>query len=183
MLAKALIAIAVLLVLFSAVVATRPSQFTVLRGTSIAAPPQVVYAQVADFHKWPAWSPWAKLDPEMKMTFAGTDGSPGATYEWTGNSKVGEGRMTVVNVRATTLFALKLEFLKPFEATNDCTFTFVPTVGGGTQATWAMSGHNGFLQKAFAMFMNMDKMVGGDFERGLASLKQVSEGEAKKAAH
>ncbi len=179
MLAKILLAIVAVVLAFSLYVSTRPGEFTVLRTTRIAAGPQLVYSQISDFHQWPAWSPWAKLDPAMKTNYEGAPNGVGAIYGWSGNDKVGEGRMTITNARAPTLVQIKLEFLKPFSFTNEATFTLVPD-GTNTIATWAMSGTQNFVQKAFSLFMNMDKMVGGDFEKGLAQLKAVAEDAAVK---
>src|SRR5207253_1313324 len=168
------------LVLFALFVATRPATSRVSRAIAISAPPAVVYAQVADFHRWDAWSPWAKLDPTMKTTFAGPVAAPGSSYAWLGNDKVGEGKMTIVEARPGEMLRIKLEFLKPFASTNSSTFTFAPK-GGGTDVTWTMEGHNGFAGKAFSVFMNMDKMIGNDFEKGLAQLKAVAEAEGQKS--
>ena len=178
MLIRILIAVAAVILVFVLVAATRPADFTITRSTNIAAPPVGVYAQVADLSKWPAWSPWDKLDPNQKVTYSGTPGQPGSGFAWSGNNKVGEGRMTLTEVRPPELVDIKLEFIRPFEATNQSTFNFAPS-GPGTQVTWSMKGHNNFMSKAFSIFMNMDKMVGGDFERGLVSLKEVSETAAK----
>jgi len=174
MLKKILIAVAVIIVLFLIVVATRPATYAVTRSTTIAAPAAVVFAQVNDFHKWEAWSPWAKLDPEMKVTFAGPDAGVGAVYSWVGNKEVGEGRMTLLTSTPNELIDIKLEFLKPMASTCDTVFSFKPE-GEATSVTWTMSGTNNFIGKAFCMFMNMDKMVGGDFEKGLAQMKSVAE--------
>jgi uncharacterized protein YndB with AHSA1/START domain len=178
---KILLAVAAALIVFALVVATRPAAFSISRSIIIAAPPTLVYKRVADFKAWPAWSPWAKLDPEMKTSYAGPPGQPGATYEWSGNDKVGAGRMTVVQAQPPAMLDLKLEFLKPFHATNASLFNFVPA-GSGTLATWSMSGNNSFMAKAFAMFADMDKMIGGDFERGLSQLKADAESEARSLA-
>src|SRR5205085_450764 len=135
----------------------------------IAAPPAVVQAQIADFHRWDAWSPWAKLDPAMKTTFEGTPGAVGSSYAWTGNDKVGEGRMTLTGVDPGVV-TIKLDFVKPFASTSTSTFQLVPRTSG-TEVTWAMEGRNNFVAKAFTMVMDMDKMIGGDFEKGLAQMK------------
>ncbi|MFO0757224.1 MAG: SRPBCC family protein [Byssovorax sp.] len=172
--------LAVVLVLFILVVATRPSSFHVERSATIKAPPAAARAAVADFHGWQAWSPWEKLDPGMKKTFTGPASGTGAVYEWVGNDKVGEGRMTITEATADKV-TIRLEFIKPFASTNTTTFTFTPS-GSETKVTWAMDGHNDFMGKAFSMFMDMDKMVGGDFERGLAALKQVAESAPAPAA-
>jgi polyketide cyclase/dehydrase/lipid transport protein len=179
MLKKILIAFALIIVVFVIVVATRPANFRITRSTAIAAPAEVVFAQVNDFHKWDAWSPWAKLDPAMKQTHEGTSAGAGAIYSWAGNKEVGEGRMTITESRTNDLIRIKLEFLKPFAAVNTTEFTFTPD-GNQTAITWSMTGTNNFMAKAFCMFMDMDKMVGGDFEKGLAQMKSVAETAARK---
>ena len=181
MLKKALIGIAVFLAALALVIATRPSAFHIERSIAIAAPPETVYAEVNDFHAWPAWSPWEKLDPQMKKTFDGAASGAGAVYSWVGNDKVGEGRMTIEKSVRPSAIAIKLEFIKPFAATNEATFTFAPAADG-TKATWAMDGENNFGMKAASLFMNMDKLVGGDLERGLAALKTVAESAPKENA-
>jgi hypothetical protein len=160
------------------VVATRPADFRVTRSATIAAPATMVFAQVNDFHNWDAWSPWAKIDPAMKQTYEGAPSGTGAIYSWAGNNKAGEGRMTLIESRPNDLIQIKLEFLKPFKATNAAEFSFKPD-GEQTAVTWSMSGKKNFMMKAFGLFMNMDKMVGGDFEKGLASMTAVVEA-AKK---
>lgn len=155
-------------------VMTRPAAFRVERSASVTAPPAAVYAQIADFHNWPAWSPWEHLDPAMTRSLSGAASGTGAVYEWNGNGKVGQGRMTITDAQPDQKVAIKLEFLKPFQATNATTFELSPS-GDGTKVTWAMEGRNNFVAKAMCIFMPMDKMVGGDFEKGLASLKQVAE--------
>jgi len=172
-----LIALAVIVVLFVAVVVMQPSEFRIARTANIRAPATAVFAQVNDFHKWPAWSPWEKLDPAMKRTYEGAPAGSGAIYSWVGNNKVGEGRMTLIESHPSDLIKIKLEFLRPFKATNTAEFTFKPE-GNQTVVTWSMFGRNNFLSKVFHLFMNMDKMVGGDFEKGLAQMKSVVEGAA-----
>jgi hypothetical protein len=167
--------------LFLVVVATRPAEFSVSRSTQMNAPADVVYAHVADFHEWANWSPWEKLDPGMKKTYSGAPSGVGAKYEWAGNDEVGSGAMTIADARPNELIGITLEFKEPFPATNRTEFTFAPAASG-TTVTWTMSGKNDFMGKAFSLFMNMDKMVGGDFEKGLGELKARSEDKAKKAA-
>lgn len=179
MLKKILIALVLIIVVFAIVVATRPAEFRIARSTTIAAPAEVVFAQVNDLHKWDAWSPWAKLDPAMKQTHEGAPAGPGAVYSWAGNREVGEGRMTITESRPSELIRIKLEFIKPFAAVNTTEFTFAPE-GNQTQVAWTMTGTNNFMAKAFCMFMSMDKMVGGQFKKGLADLKSVAEAAAKK---
>jgi uncharacterized protein YndB with AHSA1/START domain len=181
MLKKLLLAIVVVCAALTAVVATRPASYRVSRAQTIAAPASTVYAQVADFHQWEKWSPWAKLDPAMKTTFAGPVAAPGSSYAWAGNDKVGEGKMTIVAARPGEMVLIRLEFLKPFASTSSTAFTFA-SKGSGTETTWTMEGHNNFAGKAFSLFMNMDKMIGSDFEKGLAQLQAVSEAGAQKSA-
>ena len=135
--------------------------FHVERSLSMNAPPEAAFAQVNDFHAWHAWSPWEKMDPAMKRTFDGAPAGVGAKYAWVGNKDVGEGRMTIEESSPSKI-AIKLEFLKPFEATNTATFTFTKTPEG-SKTTWAMDGNNNFFSKAMSLFMNMDKMIGPDF--------------------
>ena len=179
MMKKILLALLLIVVVFVIVVATRRADFQITRSTTIAAPAVVVFAQVNDFHKWDAWSPWAKLDPTMKQTHEGASAGPGAIYTWSGNKDVGEGRMTLTESRANELVRIKLEFLKPFPTINTTEFSFKPE-GTQTAVVWSMTGTNNFMAKAFCMFMNMDKMVGGDFEKGLVQLKTVAEAASRK---
>jgi hypothetical protein len=174
-----LLVIAAVIVLLVAVVATRPSDFRVTRSTAISAPPAVVFAQVNDFHNWDGWSPWARMDSEMKATYAGPAAGTGAVYSWVGNNKVGEGRMTIMESHPSDLVRIKLEFIKPFAATNTAEFTFQPQ-GNQTTVTWNMTGKKNFMTKAMGLVMNMDKMIGGQFDQGLAQMKSVAETAAKK---
>jgi len=173
-----IVVIVLIIAIFCVVVAMQPAHYTVERSATINAPAPVVFAQVNDFHKWQAWSPWEKIDPNMKKEFSGAAAGNGAVYSWAGNNDVGEGRMTITDSRPSDLIKIKLEFVKPFTATNATDFTFTPQ-GNQTNVKWTMSGDNNFIAKAFSMFMNMDKMVGGDFEKGLAQMKTVSEAAAK----
>jgi uncharacterized protein YndB with AHSA1/START domain len=181
MIRKILIGALAVIALFVVVVATRPASFHIERSIIIGAPPENAFAPVNDFHAWSAWSPYEKLDPQMQRTFEGAPSGAGAIYGWRGTDKVGEGRMTIEKSEKPSLVSIKLEFIKPFAATNAATFTFTPTADG-TKATWAMDGHHSFLGKAFSLFMDMDKLVGGDFERGLAALKTVAENAPKANA-
>jgi len=171
---KILIGIVAAAVIFGIVVSMQSPDFKVQRSAVVSAPASVVFAQVNDFHKWGAWSPWEKMDPGMKRTFEGPAEGVGAVYSWVGNSKVGEGKMTLTQSKAPELIQIQLDFLKPMQATNQTEFTFVPE-GAATRVTWTMTGKKTFIAKAFHMFMDMDKMVGGDFEKGLAGIKAASE--------
>jgi hypothetical protein len=169
-----LIAIAVIILALVVVVAMQPSEFRIVRTATMSAPASDAFVQVNDFHNWQAWSPWAKLDSAMKQTYEGAPAGTGAIYSWVGNNKVGEGRMTLTESHPSDLIRIKLEFLKPFKATNTAEFTFKPD-GNQTVVTWSMSGRKNFMLKAFGLVMSMDKMVGDDFEKGLASMKSVVE--------
>jgi len=169
-----------LLVVLAIVIATRPAHYKVARSAAVRAPASAVYAQVADFHRWEKWSPWEKLDPAMEKAYSGADGERGATYAWRGNDKVGEGRMTLLDARPGEAIAIRLEFVKPFASLCATAFQFSPEASG-TQVTWTMEGDNDFFGKAFSLFLDMDKMIGGDFERGLASLKALAEAEQPAA--
>jgi uncharacterized protein YndB with AHSA1/START domain len=178
MLVKILIGLAALVVLLVVVVALQPSEFRITRTATVAAPPSAVFAQVNDFHKWEAWSPWAKLDPAARNTFDGAPAGPGAVFAWAGNGQVGEGRMTIIESRPDELVRIKLEFMKPFAATNTAEFTFKPD-GDRTAVTWSMYGHNNFIGKAVCLVMNMDKTLGVEFDKGLAAIKSVAEAAAR----
>jgi len=182
MLKKVLIGLAGLLVVFLIVVALQPNSFSVMRSTTIAAPAAAVFPHVNDFHAWTDWSPWEKLDPALKRTYEGAASGTGAIYKWSSEvNGVGAGMMTLTDSHPSELIQIKLDFFKPFEASNAVEFAFKPD-GDKTVVTWKMSGASNFVGKAMCLFMNMDKMVGGDFEKGLASLKTVSE-TAKEKAH
>ena len=155
-----LIILAVVGVIFIGVVAIQPNEFRVARTTRIAAPAAVVFGQVNDFHKWEAWSPWAKLDPAAKNSFEGPTVGTGAIFRWAGNNQIGEGSNTIIESRPNELIRIKLEFLKPFQATNTADFAF-KTEENQTVVTWSMFGKNNFVSKAFGLFMNCNKMVGG----------------------
>lgn len=178
MIKKSLVALAAIVIVFAAVVALQPSAFRISRTATVNAPAPVLFAQVNDFHHWSGWSPWAKRDPAMKQRYEGAPAGVGAVYSWAGNSEVGEGRMSITESRPNELIRIKLEFLEPFAATNTAEFTFT-LQGGQTQVTWSMSGENNFTAKAFNLIMNMDKLVGGDFEKGLKQLKSIAEASAK----
>jgi Polyketide cyclase / dehydrase and lipid transport len=167
-------ALAVIVIGFAAFVATRPSEYRVARTTTVAAPASAVFAQVNDFHRWGAWNPWAKLDPAMKQAYEGAPAGPGAVYTWAGNKEVGEGRMTVTESRPNELVRINLEFLKPFAATSTAEFRFSPE-GDRTAVTWSMVSQTNFVAKIVHLFVDMDTMIGGNFERGLADMKMVVE--------
>jgi len=176
---KVLIVVAVIIVVFLIVVALQPAEYSVTRSATVAAPAENVFAQVNEPKKWEAWNPWGKIDPAMKLTYTGPASGVGAAYAWVGNNEVGEGRMTITESRPPERILFNLEFLKPMAGGSITEFTFKPA-GNQTTVTWTMTGKNNFIGKAFCMFMNMDKMFGGQFEKGLADLKTVAETAGKK---
>jgi uncharacterized protein YndB with AHSA1/START domain len=178
MIKKIILGVLALLVLaivgFCVAVAMQPSELKVTRSTVISAPPEKVFEQVNDFHKWEAWSPWEKLDPALKKDFSGTASGAGSVYHWVGNDQVGEGRMTIAESHPSGHIKIDLEFIKPFAQKSVTDFNFKAD-GDKTNATWTMTMQNNFLSKAFGLFMDMDKMLGSDFEKGLAQMKTVAE--------
>jgi hypothetical protein len=179
MLQKIVIAVLVVIAGFLLFVGMRPSHFHVERSVSTAAPSDVVFPFINDFHRWSTWSPWEKLDPGMKREYSGAPAGPGAVYDWSGNDDVGVGSMRITDSQAPTRVAIALEFKQPWQASNIATFSLVPE-GNGARVTWGMDGENNFMLKAVSLFMNMDEIVGKDFEAGLANLVRVSEAEAAK---
>jgi hypothetical protein len=151
--------------------------YRVERSVTIAAPAAEIFPHINDLQKSQGWSPWTKLDPAMKSTFAGPASGVGATNSWSGNKDVGEGRQTIIDSKPNELVRLKLEFLKPMEDTATSEIHLQPA-GAGTTVTWSMSGSKNYMAKVMCMFMSMDKMIGGDFERGLANLKALAESRA-----
>jgi hypothetical protein len=145
------------------------STYEVTRSAVIPAPAEDIFPLVNSFREWTKWSPWESVDPAMERSYSGTESGVGAKYAWSGNRKAGSGTMEIVDTAEPRNIKIRLEFTKPFKAVNPTSFTFTPS-GDGTQVTWTMTGENKGIGKVFALFMNMDKMVGADFEKGLASL-------------
>lgn len=157
------------------VLATRqPDSFAVQRSATIKATPEKLFGMVQDFHEWAKWSPWEALDPEMKRSFEGPATGVGSRYGWEGNSEVGKGSMEIVDATAPSRIGIKLDFIEPFESKADVLFAFTPE-GDSTKVTWSMAGSNNFMSKIMCVFMNMDTMIGGDYEKGLANLKTLAE--------
>ena len=156
------------------VAATRPDVFRVERSASIKAPPEKIFPHINDFRRWDAWSPWEKKDPALKRTYGTTSGGKGATYAWEGNDEVGVGRMEIAESVPPSKVAIKLDFVRPFEAHNDVVFTLEPK-GNTTNVRWTMQGNTPYFAKIIHLFFDMDKMVGKDFEAGLAGLKAIAE--------
>ena len=153
--------------------------YRVERSVTIAAPATAVFPQLNDLRQTQAWSPWLQLDPAAKITYDGPASGVGASNAWVGNSKIGEGRQTIVASTPNELVRVKLEFLKPMEDTATAEFLLKPA-GAGTTVTWAMYGDKNYMAKVMCMFVSMDKMIGGDLDRGLANLKALAESGAKK---
>jgi uncharacterized protein YndB with AHSA1/START domain len=155
--------------------ATRPDSFRVERRALIQASPAKIFPLISDLHAFPTWSPWEKRDPAMKRTHTGPASGPGATYAWDGNKEVGSGSMQITEAVAPERVTMKLDFLTPFEAHNLVDFTLAPKDGGATEVVWAMHGPSPFVSKLMGLVFNMDKMVGRDFEEGLANMKALAE--------
>ncbi len=156
-----------------AFVASRSNEFRVERAATIKAPPERIYSLINDLRGWNAWSPWEKLDPAMKRNFSGAAAGRGAVYEWAGNGEVGAGRMEITDASPSKI-TIKLDFLRPFEGHNVAQFTLDPA-GAATKITWAMQGPQSFICKLMGLVMNMDRMIGGQFETGLSNLKAIAE--------
>jgi len=148
--------------------------YTVERAVTIDAPRARIYAEIADFHKWTNWSPWEGLDPDLKRTYSGASSGVGAVYVWSGNRKAGQGRMEITDASEPSKVRIDLLFEKPFKARNEIVITVLHQ-GSDARVTWTMTGQKTLITKAMGIFRSMDKMVGPDFEKGLAQLKATSE--------
>jgi hypothetical protein len=160
-----------------AVASRRPPTFRIERSTRIAAPMLQVAELIDDFRAWKKWSPWEQIDPSLQRSYSGPDAGVGAVYEWSGNGKAGTGRMEITGMDAGPdkgIITIRLDFLKPFKASNTAEFVMTPTAEG-TELTWAMFGPSPFVSKVMGVFFDMDKMVGKDFEAGLSELKRQAE--------
>ena len=169
--------VAVVMVVVAAlaiVIAMQPSEVHISRSMAMAAPADKVFEQVNNLHKSPDWSPFIKLDPNIKLSYEGPESGEGAVYKWTGNDQVGEGSLTIIESKPNELVRMRLVFVRPMEDTSEALFTFKPE-GEKINVTWSMTGTNGFVEKAFCMFVDLDKMIGDKFEEGLASMKHIVE--------
>lgn len=175
------VGVAGLVVVLLVIAALQPTDFRIARSAAITAPPAAIFPQVNELRKWESWSPWAKMDPNVRNTYAGPEAGPGAAFAWAGNNKIGEGRMTIIESQPGALIRIKLEFFKPFQATNTVEFTFKPEADK-TVVTWAMSGQRNFLMKFMGLFLSCDKMIGCHYEKGLAGLARVSMAGPRPAA-
>ena len=166
--------LAIIAIIFIVVIAGMPNQFVLTRSKIINAPSEKIFPHVNDLHKWEAWSPWAKLDPNAKNTFEGPQSGVGSSMSWDGNKKIGAGKMTIIESHPNTHIKSKLEFIRPFAATNLADFAFIPD-SNQTRVTWTMTGESKFGFKIFSLFANCEEMAGKDFEKGLSSLKNIAE--------
>jgi uncharacterized protein YndB with AHSA1/START domain len=175
---KAIAIIAVVLAIAIAVVlilaAIKPDTFAVQRSATVKAPPEKIFALINDFHQWGSWSPYEHKDPAMKRTFSGAESGKGAVYAWEGDKNVGSGRMEMLEASAPSKIVIKLDFFSPFEAHNTAEFTMLPQ-GDATNVSWRMHGPAPFMARIMHLFINIDKMVGKDFEAGLDNLKRLTE--------
>lgn len=165
----ALVVVAVLIV-----ASMKSDAFRIERSVTIAATPEKAFGLINDFNAWTVWSPWEKMDPNLKRTYGGAPSGKGANYHWVGNKQVGEGRMEITESTPSSRVLIKLDFLQPFEAHNTADFS-LHGEGGSTNVTWAMYGPRPFMMKVMSLFMSMDDMVGKDFEKGLAAMKAAAE--------
>ena len=156
-----------------AIIASRPSTFHIARSATLPAAAPAVFAQINDFRNWQNWSPWEGIDSSIKRIYEGPTSGTGATYSWAGDRQIGEGRLTIIESRPPEFIRIRLEFIKPFAATHTAEFLLKPE-GDNTTVTWSMSGTNNFVAKGFSLLMNMDKMIGGQFEKGLQKLGTVA---------
>jgi uncharacterized protein YndB with AHSA1/START domain len=171
-----IVAIGIAIVLILA--ANKPDTFSVRRAAVVKAPPEKIFPLISDFHQWATWSPWENKDPAMNRTYTGSERGKGAVYAWEGNKNVGSGRMEILDASLPSNIVIKLDFLKPFEAHNTAEFTMLPqgdAAGPTTSINWVMHGPAPFMSKVMQVFMNMDRMIGKDFEIGLANLKRLAE--------
>jgi uncharacterized protein YndB with AHSA1/START domain len=168
------IGLVLLIAAFATVVWFQPDDYRLTRSTTIAAPAAMIFPHINDLHQWERWSPWAKADPNAKITFAGAPRGPGAVFSWEGNDKVGAGTMTITDSRPNDLVRIKTDFVKPFAGASYTEFVLAQT-GEQTNVIWTMTGTHSFIAKAMCLVMSMETMLGPDFEKGLAQLKQVSE--------
>lgn len=174
MLKKIAIGIVAVVVIIVGLALAQPNSFEVSRTIVIKAPAEKIYPLISDFHQWPTWSPWENLDPNMKRTFTGAASGAGAVYSWEGNDAVGAGRMEIIGAQPPSKIDIKLDFLKPIASQNTTVFALQPE-GEGTKVVWTMSGPSSFMTKLMGVFVSMDKMIGPDFEKGLATMKTAAE--------
>lgn len=180
MLKKIAIALAALVLTILAIASMRADELRIERSTTIVAGPESTFERINDFHRWAEWSPYEEKDPDMKRTFDGAASGKGAVYTWQGDGDVGAGRMEILESSAPEKVRIQLDFSEPFAGHNIAEFALVSRAGV-TNVSWSMSGRNNLLAKVIGLVIDIDEMVGRDFERGLANLKTLAEGGEKKA--
>jgi hypothetical protein len=168
---------ATLLALIAAVLlyaASRPDHFRIERSITVQSTPEKIYPLISNFHQWEAWSPWEKVDPQIQRRYSGPTEGKGAVYAWSGNKDIGQGRMEIIESVPSSKLRLQLDFITPFEAHNTVDFALTPQ-GRATVVTQSMQGPSPFISKLMGLVFSIDKMVGGKYEEGLASLKGLAE--------
>jgi hypothetical protein len=167
--------IGIVILAVGALIATRPSEKVITRSATMNAPPERVHELVNHLQRWGEWSPWAKKDPDQRITFEGPEAGVGAAFSWVGNKEVGEGRIEIVESKPAECVKIRLDFIKPMKVTNTAAYTF-EDYGAGTRVTWSMTCKSDqFMAKVFTLLVDMDKMIGADFEEGLAAMKALAE--------
>lgn len=172
MIKKILLGLVVIIAAICGIASFQSDEMNVSRSATISAPPEAVFKVVNDFRQWDAWSPWSKLDPNMKKSWQGPSEGVGAIYRWSGNDQVGEGSMTLLESKPSEKVSIKLEFARPFAGLSDVQFTFLPA-GAGTKVTWSMQSKNAFMAKVIGLFVDFEEMCGDSFTEGLASLEKL----------
>lgn len=178
---KIALGLAGLLLALAAIVAIRPAAYRVERSAHVSAPSRMVYERLSDFRRWAEWSPWAHVDPDMRQSFEGAPAGTGAEYTWSGDSRIGEGRMSITEARPDELVAIRVDFTRPLRTTSTTELRLLPE-SGGVRVTWTMEGRRDFVGKAVALVARLDDVVARDFEQGLDGLRRVAEGEATRGA-
>jgi Polyketide cyclase / dehydrase and lipid transport len=176
--AVVVVALAIAIAIVLGLASRKPDTFTVRRSALVQAPAERIFPLVNNFHQWAAWSPWENRDPAMKRTYTGAESGEGAVYAWDGNKDVGSGRMEILDASSPSKITIKLDFFKPFEGHNTAEFTMLPQSGAAgptTSVNWVMHGPAPFMHRVMQVFMDFDKMIGKDFEAGLANLKKLTE--------
>ena len=170
------VVLAIAIIIILGLASRKPDTFAVRRSVLVQAPAERIFPLVNNFHQWGGWSPWEHRDPAMKRSYSGAESGKGAVYAWDGNKNVGSGRMEILDASSPSKITIKLDFFKPFEGHNTAEFTFVPErEAAATNVIWVMQGPSSFMSKVMQVFMDLDKMIGRDFETGLANLKTLTE--------
>lgn len=177
MIKKILILLIVAVAIFAAYAAKQPSEYRVSRSITINSTADKIFPHVNNLKSWNEWSPWVKLDPEATVSFEGPDAGVGAIMRWKGNMEVGEGSMTIAESRNNEFVKFNLDFVKPMKSVANSEFDF-KAEGQNTNVTWTMYGTRGFVEKAIGVIFNCEKMIGEQFDAGLANLKLTAEGDA-----